>query len=81
MACPGDRTRGGSQAFRASRSLARLPQVFEAVGTGIKRFREAQADDAEPADVTPPAPARKAISEGEAVATEAEEVRTSTASR
>jgi sec-independent protein translocase protein TatA len=59
----------------------RLPQVFEAVGTGIKRFREAQADDAEPADVTPPAPARKAISEGEAVATEAEEVRTSTASR
>ena len=34
----------------------KLPQVFESLGTGIKKFREAQEEEDEPArDVTPPA--------------------------
>lgn len=33
----------------------KLPQVFESLGTGIKKFREAQEEDAPaPRDVTPP---------------------------
>ena len=49
----------------------RLPQVFEQLGSGIKKFREAQKEEEE-ADVTPPA---KEIAETSAV-TEAEEVQT-----
>lgn len=51
----------------------KLPQVFEAMGTGIKKFREAQADDDdESEDVTRPPAAKKEIAEKAPV--DAEEV-------
>lgn len=48
----------------------KLPQVFEAFGQGIKKFREASQDPAGEQDVTPVAkqiPGRAAVEEAELV--------------
>lgn len=56
----------------------RLPQVFEALGEGMKRFRDAQREGEEEGahDITPPPPKPKELPKGqpEAEVTEAEEV-------
>ena len=48
----------------------KLPQVFEAFGTGIKKFREASTDDRATQDVTPAAkqiPGGHGVDEAEVV--------------
>ena len=39
----------------------KLPQVFEAFGQGVKKFREAQQEEDRPKDVTPRTPSNEEV--------------------